>query len=141
MEQRVSLITLGVRDLEKATAFYRAMGWEELESPDGIVVFDLLGQTLGLYPIEALAKDMGLPVQELGQGASTLSYNGRTRSEVDAVMAAAAKAGAEILKKPEEVFWGGYGGYFRDPEGHFWEVTMNPFAPLRKDGAFCWDGY
>lgn len=141
MEQRVSLITLGVRDLDRATTFYRALGWDEVESPDGIVVFDLLGQALGLYPLEALAKDIGVAVAELGHGAMTLSYNGRNRADVDAVMKAADKAGAQILKPAEEVFWGGYGGYFRDPDGHIWEVSMNPFAPLRKDGAFRWDGY
>lgn len=141
MEQRISLLTLGVRDLKRSTNFYRALGWEEVESPDGIVAFDLLGQTLGLYPIQALANDIGVPVDALGYGALTLSYNGRSRADVDAVISAATKAGAEILKQPEEVFWGGYSGYFRDPDGHIWEASMNPFAPLRKDGAFRWDGY
>ncbi|MQQ09908.1 VOC family protein [Epibacterium sp. SM1979] len=141
MEQRVSLITLAVADVEKARGFYRAMGWDEVDSPDGIVVFDLLSQSLGLYPIAELAKDMGVDQDVLGHGAMTLSYNGRNRAEVDAVMAAAAKAGAEVLKEPQEVFWGGYGGYFRDLDGHIWEVTFNPFAPLRRDGAFCWDGH
>ena len=141
MEQRVSLITLAVADVEKARGFYRAMGWDEVDSPDGIVVFDLLSQSLGLYPIAELAKDMGVDQDVLGHGAMTLSYNGRNRAEVDAVIAAAAQAGAEVLKEPQEVFWGGYGGYFRDLDGHIWEVTFNPFAPLRRDGAFCWDGH
>ena len=141
MEQRVSLITLAVADVEKARGFYRAMGWDEVDSPDGIVVFDLLSQSLGLYSIAELAKDMGVAQDALGHGAMTLSYNGRNRAEVDAVIAAAAQAGAEVLKEPQEVFWGGYGGYFRDLDGHIWEVTFNPFAPLRRDGAFCWDGH
>ena len=141
MEQRVSLITLAVADVEKARGFYRALGWDEVDSPDGIVVFDLLSQSLGLYPIAELAKDMGVDQDVLGHGAMTLSYNGRNRAEVDAVIAAAAQAGADVLKEPQEVFWGGYGGYFRDLDGHIWEVTFNPFAPLRRDGAFCWDGH
>lgn len=141
MEQRISLITLGVEDLERSTAFYRALGWQEEESPDGVVAFDLLSQTLGLYPREKLAEDIGIDPAAMGHGAMTLSYNARTRAEVDAVIKAAQKAGGEILKQPDDVFWGGYVGYFRDLDGHIWEVTVNPFAPLRKDGAFRWNGY
>ena len=141
MEQRVSLITLGVRDLDRATTFYRALGWDEVESPDGIVVFDLLGQALGLYPLEALAKDIGVAAAELGHGAMTLSYNGHNRADVDAVMKAADKAGAQILKPAEEVFWGGYHGYFADPDGHIWEIAHNPFSPLSSAGEFRWNGY
>ena len=91
MEQRVSLITLAVADVEKARGFYRALGWDEVDSPDGIVVFDLLSQSLGLYPIAELAKDMGVDQDVLGHGAMTLSYNGRNRAEVDAVL--------DLLKK------------------------------------------
>ncbi|MQY42896.1 VOC family protein [Epibacterium sp. SM1969] len=141
MEQRVSLITLGVRDIERSTTFYRALGWHEEDSPDGVVAFDLLSQTLGLYPLDKLAEDIGIDPETLGQGAMTLGYNARTRAEVDAVVAAAGKGGGEILKQPDEVFWGGYHGYFRDLDGHIWEVAFNPFAPLRKDGAFRWSGY
>ena len=134
MEQRVSLITLAVADVEKARGFYRALGWDEVDSPDGIVVFDLLSQSLGLYPIAELAKDMGVDQDVLGHGAMTLSYNGRNRAEVDAVIAAAAQAGAEVLKEPQEVFWGGYSGTWADPEGHVWEYAHNPFWPLDEDG-------
>jgi len=141
MEQRVSLITLGVADVEKAAAFYAALGWQAAESPDGVVAFDLISQTLGLYPLDKLAEDIGLPIEALGTGAMTLSHNTRSSQEVDALLALASKAGAEILRPGGEVFWGGYIGYFRAPDGHIWEIAHNPFSPLAQDGAFCWNGY
>ena len=141
MEQRISLITLGVPDLDRAAAFYAALGWQRTESPDGVVAFDLISQTLGLYPLEKLAEDIGLPLEALGTGAMTLSYNTRSPREVDDVMALAMAAGAEVLRPAGEVFWGGYIGYFRAPDGHLWEVAHNPFSPLSKQGAFRWDGY
>lgn len=141
MEQRVSLITLGVLDMEAAARFYETLGWQRAESPDGVIAFDLIGQTLGLYPIDSLAEDIGLPVEDLGRGAMTLSYNTRNREEVDRVLSAARVAGAEILKPASDVFWGGYHGYFRAPDGAIWEVAHNPFSPLSADGAFCWNGY
>jgi uncharacterized protein len=141
MEQRVSLITLGVPDLDKAEAFYTDLGWQRVDSPDGVVAFDLISQTLGLYPLEKLAEDIGLPVADLGTGAMTLSHNTRTPQEVDALMARAQAAGAEILRQASEVFWGGYIGYFRAPDGHIWEVAHNPFSKLSAEGAFRWNGY
>ena len=141
MEQRVSLITLGVPDMDKAAAFYTALGWQRADSPDGVVAFDLISQTLGLYPLDKLAEDIGLPLAELGTGAMTLSHNTRTPQEVDALMARAAEAGAEILRPAADVFWGGYIGYFRAPDGHIWELAHNPFSPLSAQGAFCWNGY
>lgn len=141
LEQRVSLITLGVPDLETATAFYSALGWQRADSPDGVVAFDLISQTLGLYPLEKLAQDIGVPVATLGTGAMTLSHNMRTAIEVDTAMDLAAKAGAEILRPAGEVFWGGYIGYFRAPDGHIWEIAHNPFSPLSASGAFRWNGY
>jgi len=141
MEQRVSLITLGVADVEKAAAFYAALGWQAAESPDGVVAFDLISQTLGLYPLDKLAEDIGLPIEALGTGAMTLSHNTRSSQEVDALLALASKAGAEILRPGGEVFWGGYIGYFRAPDGHIWEIAHNPFSPLAQNGAFCWNGY
>ena len=86
LDQRVSLITLGVRDLARATAFYEALGWRQVDTPDGIVVFDLLGQSLGLYPLEDLARDMGLDVADLGTGAATLACNLRDKAEVADVL-------------------------------------------------------
>ena len=141
MEQRVSLITLGVADMANTAAFYERMGWRRVESPDGVVAFDLIGQTLGLYSLAALAEDIGVAEGTLGRGAATLGYNVRTKEEVDDVLQRAKVAGATILKPAQAVFWGGYHGYFADPEGHVWEVAHNPFSPLAEDGAFRWNGY
>jgi len=141
MEPRVSLITLGVADLARATAFYEALGWTREDIPDGVVAFDLLGQTLGLYPRAELARDMGLDESEMGTGGATLAYNVRWKNDVATVMDAAREAGARILKEPHDVFWGGHIGYFADPDGHVWEVAFNPFSPLREDGAFRWNGW
>lgn len=142
MEQRISLITLGTVDVESASRFYEALGWKRVETPDNIVVYDLLGQAIGLYPLAALAEDIGVPVADLGRGAMTLGQNMRSKDEVDAVMAQVSGAGGKVLKPPQDVFWGGYHGYFSDPEGHIWEIAYNPFSALRPDdGAFRWGGY
>jgi len=142
MEQRISLITLGVRDMDATAAFYDALGWARVDTKDGVIAFDLLGQTLGLYPLEKLAEDIGVDMGDLGHGATTLGYNTRTRDDVDAVIAKVAASGGTVLKPAQEVFWGGYHGYFRDPEGHIWEVAHNPYSPLRDtDSAFRWNGY
>lgn len=141
MEQRISLITLAVDDLAVAAAFYEALGWQRVASPDGVIAFDLIGQTLGLYPLQNLAEDIGVPADTLGHGAMTLSYNCREKSEVATVLAAAEAAGATILKTASDVFWGGHHGYFRAPDGSLWEVAFNPFSPLSPEGAFRWNGY
>ena len=141
MEQRVSLITLGVRDMDRAARFYEEMGWQRVESPDGVIAFDLIGQTLGLYPLEALAGEIGVPADQLGNGTLTLAHNVRQKERVDALLASAAAAGATILKKPCDVFWGGYHGYFADPDGHIWEIAYNPFSVLSVKGEFRWNGY
>ena len=141
MEQRVSLITLGVTDLERAASFYEALGWRQVESPDGIIVYDLIGQVLGLYPIEKLAEDIGVAPGSLQpNAASTLGYNCRDKAEVEAVLTSAEAAGARILKPAQDVFWGGYHGYFADPDGFVWEVAHNPFSPLGPNGEFQWGG-
>ena len=141
MEQRISLITLGVRDMEAMAAFYEALGWTRVETQDGVIAFDLIGQTLGLYPLEKLAEDIGLPVEEMGRSATTFSYNVRTKEEVAPLLAKADAAGGRILRPASDVFWGGHIGYFADPEGSIWEVLHNPFSPLSEDGAFRWNGY
>ncbi len=141
LQQRVSLITLGVRDMARAAAFYEALGWARVDSPDGVIAFDLIGQTLGLYPLQALADDVGVPVESLGCGAMTLGHNVREKGDVAAVLAMVEAAGGKVLKPAQDVFWGGHHGYFTDPEGHLWEVAHNPFSPLREDGAFRWSGY
>ena len=141
MDQRISLITLGARDVAKLAAFYDGLGWQQVETQDGVVAYDLIGQTLGLYPMEKLAEDIGVPVEALGAGASTLGCNVRERAEVAAVLDRVEAAGGKVLKAAEEVYWGGHHGYFADPEGHIWEVAHNPFSPLAEDGSFRWNGY
>lgn len=141
MEQRISLITLGARDMATLKAFYDAMGWQQADSPDEVVAYDMIGHTLASFPFEKLAEDIGIDPEQLGHGAATLAYNVRTREDVAAVLKRAEQAGGRILKQAQDVFWGGHNGYFADPEGHIWEVAFNPFSPLRDDGAFRWNGY
>ncbi|MFW2587704.1 VOC family protein [Sagittula sp. SSi028] len=141
MEQRISLITLGCHDVAAAAAFYEALGWQRVPSEEGIVVFDLIGQALGLYPIADLARDMGVPVDRLGTGSATYAYNVRQRGEVAQTLDTAKAAGATILREAHDVFWGGHIGYFEDPEGHIWEVAHNPFSALSPEGHFRWAGY
>lgn len=141
MDQRVSLITIGVRDLAEAASFYETLGWQRVDTPEGIVVFDLIGQALGLYPRAALAADIGLAEDELGHGGVTLSHNLASPEEVDALLVRAGAAGAAILKAGHAVFWGGYIGYFRAPDGSIWEIAHNPFSNLGPNGEFRWNGY
>lgn len=141
MQQRISLITLGVSDTKAMATFYGALGWQRVDTQDGVIVYDLIGQTLGLYPIEKLAEDIGVDVETLGHGAMTLGHNVVERTDVTVILDAAKAAGATILKPAADVFWGGHHGYFQDPEGHIWEVAYNPFSPLRDDGAFRWNGF
>lgn len=141
MEQRISLITLGTRNMEALAAFYEALGWTRVETQDGVVAFDLLGQTLGLYPLEKLAEDIGIPVEDMGRGATTFSYNVRSKAEVAPLLASAQAAGGRILREASDVFWGGHIGYFSDPEGNIWEVSHNPYSNLAADGSFCWNGH
>lgn len=133
--QRVTLITLGVADLARARAFYEALGWRATRAFDGVVFFQMHGAVLGLFGLNNLAKDQGRPDAQLGTGAMTLAQNFASEAEVDAAFATALKAGAKVLKAPQKVFWGGYSGYYADPDGHVWELAMNPFWPLNDDGS------
>lgn len=133
--QRVTLITLGVADLAAARAFYARLGWKEHGANEGVAFYQMAGQVLALFGKVDLAADQGRPDAVLGTGAITLAQNFATEAEVDAVFAAALAAGATALKAPEKVFWGGYSGYWADPDGHVWEVAMNPFWPLSADGT------
>ena len=134
--QRITLITLGTRDLLAARAFYARLGWQEHgESQPGVAFFQLHGQVLALFGRADLAKDQGRPGAALGTGAITLAQNFTTEAEVDAAYTAALAAGGTALKPPEKVFWGGYSGYWADADGHVWEVAMNPFWPLAQDGT------
>ncbi|MHC0051944.1 VOC family protein [Actibacterium sp. D379-3] len=133
--QRVTLITLGVDDLTRAKAFYAALGWQPTQAQEGVVFYQINGMVLGLFGRAALAADQGRPDALLGTGAVTLAQNFASADEVDAAFATALAAGATALKAPEKVFWGGYSGYFADPDGHVWELAHNPFWPLNDDGS------
>ncbi|OYX41614.1 MAG: glyoxalase [Rhodobacterales bacterium 32-67-9] len=133
--QRVTLITLGVADIVRARAFYEALGWVPAQAMDEVAFYQMHGAVLGLFDKAALAADQGRPGATLGTGAMTLAQNFTTEAEVDAAFEAARTAGATPLKVPEKVFWGGYSGYYADPDGHVWEVAMNPFWPLGEDGS------
>jgi len=133
--QRVTLITLGVADPDRARAFYAALGWTPAEETGSVAFYQMNGLVLGLFGLSDLAADQGRPDAALGNGAMTLAQNFATEAEVDAAYAAALAAGATPLKAPQKVFWGGYSGYFADPDGHVWEMAMNPFWPLAPDGS------
>ncbi len=133
--QRVTLITLGVADLAAAKAFYGRLGWREHGANAGVAFYQMHGAVLALFGRDDLAKDQGREGARLGTGAVTLAQNFATEAEVDAAFAAALAAGGTALKAPEKVFWGGYSGYWADPDGHVWEVAMNPFWPLAEDGS------
>ncbi|KRS16863.1 VOC family protein [Roseovarius indicus] len=138
--QRVTLITLGVADLDRSKAFYGALGWVPAEEQEGVAFYQMQGMALGLFGKAALAEDQGRGGAELGTGAMTLAQNFATEAEVDDAFDAAVAAGAKVLKRPEKVFWGGYSGYYADPDGHVWEVAMNPFWPLGEDGSLTLPG-
>ena len=135
MEQRVSLITLGVRDLRRARAFYEALGWETRAAPDDDVVFFRAGgMVVALWGRDELAADSAVD-DSGGWGGVTLAHNVRSPPEVDAVVDEARAAGARIAREPGPTFWGGYSGVFVDPEGHPWEVAHNPRWTLADDGS------
>lgn len=137
MEQRISVITLGVKDIGLAKKFYEdVVGWQATESPGEIVFFDMGGVVFSLYADENLIKDFG-GVETGGDavhGGFTLAHNARSKGEVDRIFERLAAKGAKIAKQPEEVFWGGYSGYFEDLDGHKWEVAYNPFWKIDDDG-------
>ena len=134
MEQRLSLVTLGVRDLARAKAFYEALGWSG-ESPDGeVIFFQAGGVIIALWDRAALAEDSG--VSNGGAwGGVTIAHNVDSPEAVEAVLAEAAAAGATIARAGAPTFWSGYSGVFVDPEGHPWEVAHNPGWPLAADGS------
>jgi catechol 2,3-dioxygenase-like lactoylglutathione lyase family enzyme len=151
MKPKIGIITLGVSDLKRSLTFYRdGLGFptHEYKEDAGIVFFKLEGTWLALYPLADLAKDLGKDAEKAGllddslplvKGAGgipggfsgvTLAHNEKTKEEVDATVQLAIKAGATLVKQPEDVFWGGYSGYFADPDGYLWEVAYNPFMDL-----------
>ena len=142
MEPRISLITLGVSDLARAVAFYeRVLGWSVAQHPPGVAFFDLGGVVLALFPHADLAQDMRLaqPVLSGGYEGFALAHNLRSEQEVDALFARLRQHGATIVKAPRKTDWGGYSGYFADPDGHLWEVAHNPYFKLDADGRVVLD--
>ena len=135
MEQRISLVTLGVRDLGRARRFYEALGWSGESPPSGdVVFFQAGGMIVALWGREELAADSTVE-DGGGWGGVTLAYNVASPAEVDAVLDEAAAAGATIGRAGAATFWGGYSGVFVDPEGHPWEVAHNPYWTLSEDGS------
>ncbi|HEY7002733.1 MAG TPA: VOC family protein [Gaiellaceae bacterium] len=135
MDQRVSLITLGVADLQRAREFYEALGWRSGAAPaDDVVFFQAGGMILALWGRDQLAEDSTV-TDPGGWGGITLAYNVGSPEEVDAVVEEARAAGAEIGREPEATFWGGYSAVFIDPDGHPWEVAHNPHWTITPDGA------
>ncbi len=133
--QRVTLITLGVRNLAQARKFYETLGWTPAEATPAVVFFQMPGMALGLFGLKDLAEDQGVKEVTLGTGAITLAQNFSSIEDVDAAFAAALAAGGTAVKPPSRTYWGGYSGYWADPDGHVWEVAMNPFWPLAEDGT------
>lgn len=133
--QRVTLITLGVADLARSRKFYADLGWRAASEQDEVSFYQINGMALGLFGVGPLAADQGRADAKLGTGAMTLAQNFLTQGEVDTAYARAIGVGATALKAPEKVFWGGYSGYYADPDGHVWELAHNPFWPLNEDGS------
>jgi uncharacterized protein len=135
VDQRVSLITLGVSDLDRARRFYEALGWRTGAAPaDDVVFFQAGGMIVALWGREQLAEDSGVE-DGGGWGGVTLAYNVRTPEEADTLIGQAHAAGARIAREPGRTFWGGYSGIFIDPDGHPWEVAHNPHWTLAEDGS------
>ena len=135
MEPRVSMITLGVADVARARAFYEQLGWKaSTASQPEVAFFQGNGLALALFGRQALADDAGVANTPAGFAGVALAYNARSKAEVDEVHARAVAAGASAVKPPQDTFWGGYAGYFADPDGHLWEVAWNPFFPLDERG-------
>ena len=131
MKPKIGLITLGVTDFERSLAFYRdGLGFPVHQQMDDVVFFKLDGTWLSLYLREKLAEDAQVPAEGNGFSGITLAHNESSKEDVDATFARALAAGAKEIKKPQDVFWGGYSGYFADLDGHLWEIAWNPFLDL-----------
>lgn len=137
MNAKLSMVTLGVDDLSEATKFYESIGFErsQTQSNDNVTFFHSGGVILGLFGRAALAEDAATDIGVAGKGAVALAQNLPSERAVDDYMQSVGRAGAKILKAPQKVFWGGYSGYFSDPEGHVWEVAYNPFWSFADNGT------
>lgn len=135
MEPRISIVTLGVDDLDRAVGFYEQMGLKAgMKVPGDVAFFQMGGTLLALWPREKLAADAGVEGSRPGFSGAALAYNTRSDAEVSEVLAAAEKAGGRIVKPAQRAFWGGWYGYFADTEGHLWEVAHNPDFPIDAEG-------
>jgi predicted lactoylglutathione lyase len=135
LEPRVTFITLGVRDIGRSRKFYEALGFKASSaSQPSVTFFDAGGVVLALFGRDALAEDASVPADGSGFSGFALAHNVNSESDVDRRLHEAVAAGAKLLKPGQKVFWGGYSGYFSDPDGHLWEVAYNPFMPLDGDG-------
>ena len=129
------MVTLGVADLARSTAFYESLGWHRsTASQDTITFFRMQGSALGLFQRDSLADDAGVAAEGSGFRGVTLALNCADRDEVDTVFDQWVDAGAQPVKRPEAVEWGGYSSYVADPDGHLWEIAHNPFSPNDADG-------
>jgi predicted lactoylglutathione lyase len=128
MRQKFTLITLGVNDIQRSLNFWEGLGWKKSSaSMDDIAFFKLGGMVLGLYPRKLLAEDATVSEEGSGFSGMSISYNAKSEKEVDEVLSEVQKLGATLVKPAQKVFWGGYSGYFKDPDGHLFEVAFNPF--------------
>jgi hypothetical protein len=131
MEPRITLVTLGVSDLARSIRFYRdGLGLPQRETPESVAFFEVRGMWLSLYAREALAEDAAVSPEGSGFRGFTLAHNVRSPEAVDRLLADAVAAGATLVKPGQKVFWGGYSGYFADPDGFLWEVAWNPHLPI-----------
>ncbi len=136
MEQRLSIVTLGVADVAVSRKFYEQLGWKaSFVGDEQIAFFQAGGIVFSLYSLEEMARETGLAGDGGGRSSVALAHNVRHKEDVDTVLAEAEQAGATLLKPAEEKFWGGYSGFFADPEGYAWEVAWNPGFELREDGS------
>lgn len=138
MQPRLSLVTLGVHDIARSRAFYEAMGFKaSRQSEEAVTFFDAGGVVLALYGCAALAGDATVADSAPGFSGVALAHNARSEADVDAVLKEAVSAGGKLIKPAGKVFWGGYSGYFADPDGHLWEVAYNPYFRLGADGRIA----
>jgi uncharacterized protein len=135
MEQRINVITLGVKDVQVSRRFYESLGWRASSiSNEHLAAFQTTGIVFCLYPKTLLAEDATVSSMAEGYQSITLAYNVANKEEVQKILQQAVDAGARLIKPAQDVFWGGYSGYFSDPDGHLWEVAWNPHWPLKSDG-------